>query len=129
MSPDNTWLVAVGRDNHIRIYDVAAQVVRQVILAPPEVGCHCAVAPDGSFMMTKSAGEDARAWDAAPGKEWIPYRERVQIRSTRTGEVLNTLELHAENIQECHMSPDRTYLLTMDREGTLIVWDAAAVVP
>ncbi|MFD9462454.1 hypothetical protein [Streptomyces sp. NPDC060027] len=58
MSPDSTWLVAVGRDKHIRIYDVAAQAVRQVIPAPPEVGYHCAVAPDGTFIMTKSAGED-----------------------------------------------------------------------
>ncbi|WP_406376174.1 WD40 repeat domain-containing protein [Streptomyces sp. NBC_00647] len=267
MSPDSTWLVAVGRDKHIRIYDVAAQAVRQVIAAPPEVGYNCAVAPDGSFIMTKSAGEDARAWDAATGEERIPFevgdladsvygpgdmwlsydaatgdlvnpltgerlptkplggqvgrlalaadgsvlamgnargqiglwdprtgrraaklpdhpyavdrlgmapdgswiaigdlygirvldlpggderftvkqrgtdfattedwlavpdRERVQIRSTRSGELLNTLELRTENIQECHLSPDRKYLLTMDREGTLIMWDAAAVVP
>ncbi|MCT9006792.1 WD40 repeat domain-containing protein [Streptomyces rhizosphaerihabitans] len=267
MSPDNTWLVAVGRDKHIRIYDVATRAVRRVIPAQPEVGYHCAVAPDGSFIMTRSAGEGARAWDAADGEERIPFEAghvtgsvygpddmwlaydaatgdlvnpftgerlrtkplarqvghlalaadgsalamgnargqlglwdprtgrriaelpdhphavnrlgmaadgswiaigdvygirvvelpggeerftlpqrgtdfvttddwlavpdfgRVQIRSIRTGDLLRTLEVHTDNVLECHMSPDRKYLLTMDREGTLIVWDAATVVP
>ncbi|MER5384925.1 hypothetical protein ABT040_32440 [Streptomyces sp. NPDC002688] len=130
MSPDSTWLVAVGRDKRIRIY-----AVNRLGMAPD--GSWIAIGDLYGIRVLDLPGGDERftveqrGTDFATTEDWlaVPDRERVQIRSTRTGELLNTLELHTENIQECHLSPDRKYLLTTDREGTLIMWDAAAVVP
>ncbi|MET9889205.1 WD40 repeat domain-containing protein [Streptomyces sp. NPDC006465] len=104
MAPDGSW-IAIGDLYGIRVLDL----------------------PSGDERFTVKP----RGTEFATTEDWlaVPDRERVQIRSTRTGELLNTLELHTENIQECHLSPDRKYLLTMDREGTLIMWDAAAVAP
>ncbi|MGW3666514.1 WD40 repeat domain-containing protein [Streptomyces sp. NPDC005141] len=104
MAPDGSW-IAIGDLYGIRVLEL----------------------PSGDERFTVNQ----RGTDFATTEDWlaVPDRARVRIRSTRTGELLNTLELHTENIKECHMSPDRKYLLTMDREGTLIVWDAAAVVP
>ncbi|MFJ9374363.1 WD40 repeat domain-containing protein [Streptomyces sp. NPDC101455] len=59
----------------------------------------------------------------------VPHREQVQIRSTGTGELLRTLDDHTDAVLDCRMSPDRTHLVTHDRGGTFIVWDAATIVP
>jgi hypothetical protein len=267
LSPDATWLVAVGDNRLVHVYDLETQALRRVIHGPADKLHYCAVAPDGSFIMTSAVGEKAQAWDAVSGEEQLPFKVgtvgesvygpdgmwvtyntftgsfvdpltnerqgtkptsqgmshlalaadgatlaargrssqillwdprsgrllaelpdqphevhrlglaqdgswiaigdvnslrvlelpsnrerftlkqtgtrfattedwlavpvagRVQIRSTRTGELLDTLEAHTDLVLDCRMSPDRQHLMTMDRGGTLIVWDAAAIVP
>ncbi|MDX3076665.1 WD40 repeat domain-containing protein [Streptomyces sp. NPDC088354] len=64
-------------------------------------------------------------------EDWlaVPVSDHVEIRSTRTGELLNTLEAHTDIVLDCRMSLDRKHLMTFDRGGTLIVWDAAAISP
>ena len=59
----------------------------------------------------------------------VPRRKHVQIRSTSTGELLRTLEDHSDDVLDCRMSSDRKHLITHDRGGTFIVWDAATIVP
>jgi len=267
LSPDGTWLVAVGIRGLFQVYDVEAQALRRVIHGPDGTIHHCGVSPDGSFIMTSTVGEKAQAWDPVSGEEilpfkvgtvdesvhgpdgmWIAYnsftgsfvdpvtnerrgtkpttknmshlalsadgktlatrgrgpqillwdprsgrlltelpdqpnsvhrlglapdgswiaigdldrlrilelpslrerfarqqmgtrfattedwlaipaREHVQIRSTRTGQLLTTLEAHTDVVLDCRMSPGRKYLMSVDRGGTLIVWDAAAIAP
>ncbi len=267
LAPDATWLVAVGNDRLVHVYDLETQALRRTIRGPSDMLRHCAVAPDGTFIMTRAVGEKAQAWDAVSGEEMLPFKvgavgesvygpdgmwvayntstgsfvypltnerrgtkpttkgmsqlalaadgatlaacgrggqillwdprsgrllaelprqpheihrlglapdgswiaigdlyrlrvlelpglrerftleqtrtrfattedwlavpdaRRVQIRSTRTGELLNTLEAHTDDVRDCRMSPDRKHLMTKDRGDTLIVWDAAAIVP
>ncbi len=271
LSPDGTWLVAVGKDKLIRVYDLATQAVRSVIHGPYDALSHCAIAPDGSFFMAGTVGEKARAWNAVSGKErhsfpvgevwksvqspdgtWISYdmrtgnlgnpltgkrrrtnpktvlmtqmaltadggilamgntmgdvwlwdprsgqrraqlpkqpheihrlglaangswiaigdlyeirilelpsgrerftlkpnstvgstrcaistdwlavpdHNRVQIRSTRDGALLSTLDVHKNSILDCRLSPDGRHLMTLDNGDLLMVWDATALVP
>ncbi|MFF4977958.1 WD40 repeat domain-containing protein [Streptomyces sp. NPDC001083] len=267
LSPDGTWLVAVGDGGLVNVYDVETQDLRRMIRSPHDRLHNCAVSPDGSFIMTSAVGEKAQAWDAVSGEERLPFKvgtvgesvygpdgmwvaynsftgsfvdpltnerrgtkptskgmshlalaadgstlatrgrgrqvllwdprsgrllaelpdqphsvhriglagdgswiafggqydlrvlelpsnrerftleqngtrfatteewlavpaaKRVQIRSTRTGELLDTLEAHTDVVLDCRASPDREHLMTFDRSGTLIVWDAAAIVP
>jgi len=267
LSPDGTWLVAVGDGGLVNVYDMEAQDLRRAIRSPYDRLYYCAVSPDGSFIMTSTVGEKAQAWDPVSGEEKLPFKvgtvaesvygsdgmwvaynpvtgsfvypltnerrgtkpttkdmsylalaadgstlatrgrssqillwdprsgrlladlpdqphsvdriglardgswiacggqydlrvlelpgnrerfaleqwgarfattedwlavaadRRVQIRSTRTGELLDTLEAHTEVVLDCRMSLDRKHLMTFDRGGTLIVWDAGAIVP
>jgi WD40 repeat protein len=67
----------------------------------------CAVSPDGTWIVSASADNTLRIWDAASGTE----------RATLSG--------HAGSVTACCVSPDGTWIVSASEDGTLKIWDAA----
>ncbi|MFF3350751.1 WD40 repeat domain-containing protein [Streptomyces sp. NPDC002779] len=99
LSPDGTWMVTAGKDGLIRVYDLETRTVSRVIHSPYDQLSHCAIAPDGSFFIAGTTGENVRAWDAATGEE---------KHSFRIGEAWRTVQ-----------SPSGTWIWYDMRTGTL----------
>ena len=67
----------------------------------------CAISPDSSYIVTASADNTARVWDAATGRE----------RAVLTG--------HTDSVVACAVSPDSSYTVTAGYDHTARIWDAA----
>ncbi|MGW3853191.1 WD40 repeat domain-containing protein, partial [Streptomyces fagopyri] len=77
VSPDGSWLVTVGASNLIQVYDLATQTVRRVIHGSYDRTDHCAISPDGSFLLATRICEKARTWEAVSGNP----RSHIQLRN------------------------------------------------
>ncbi|MFJ9245172.1 WD40 repeat domain-containing protein [Streptomyces sp. NPDC101776] len=146
LSADGKTLATRGRGPQILLWD--PRTGRQLAELPdqPDSVHQLGLADDGSWiaigdldrlrilelpgLRERFARKQMGTRFATTGK-WlaIPAKERVQIRSTRDGRLLTTLEAHTDVVLDCRMSPGGTYLMSVDRGGTLVVWDAAAIVP
>jgi WD40 repeat protein len=67
-----------------------------------------AISPDSRFVLTASADQTAKLWDAASGAE------------------LRTFSGHSEEVKAAAFSPDGTLALTGSRDGTARLWDAGS---
>jgi hypothetical protein len=67
----------------------------------------CAVAPDGTWIVSASLDETLRIWDAV------------------TGECRRTLEGHTEAVLGCEVAADCAWIVSASLDQTLRVWDAA----
>ncbi len=67
-----------------------------------------AFSPDGQRIVTGSADQTAKVWDAASGKELL------------------TLKGHGAQVRSVAFSPDGQRIVTGSRDQTAKVWDAAS---
>jgi WD40 repeat protein len=68
----------------------------------------CAFSPDGAKLLSASADNTLKLWDAA------------------SGQCLATLQGHSASVWACAFSPDGTKLLSGSADNTLKLWDAAS---
>ncbi|MFC9661253.1 hypothetical protein ACFVJ5_13540 [Nocardia sp. NPDC127606] len=111
-SPDERWLAVVGRDNDIRVLDVANGLQR----GAPMKGHQDTIetvdfSPDGKTLATGSSDNTVRLWDWAEGQ---------QIGDPLTG--------HKNRVHEIAFSEDgrRLYSLSSD---SVRIWDTATRQP
>jgi WD40 repeat protein/serine/threonine protein kinase/energy-coupling factor transporter ATP-binding protein EcfA2 len=100
-SPDNRYILTGGRDNILRLWDVATgQLVRQFIGHTNTVW-NVAYSPDGRTVLSSSFDKTARLWDAA------------------TGEQLRSFPSHNFSaVSIVAYSPDGRYILIGSTDGT-----------
>jgi WD40 repeat protein len=64
----------------------------------------CAIAPDGSYIVSASKDDTLRIWNP------------------QTGETTHTLTGHAERVWGCAIAPDGSYILSASKDNTLRIW-------
>src|SRR5947208_3448329 len=65
----------------------------------------CAVAPDGSFVVSASGDNTLKVWDPS------------------TGEELRTLQGHTDVVHGCAVAADGSFMVSAGEDNTLKVWD------
>ncbi|WP_043680336.1 hypothetical protein [Streptomyces xylophagus] len=146
LSADGKTLATRGRDSQVLLWDPRSGRLLAELPKQPNSVHRFGLAHDGSWIAIGDV-DRLRVLELPDNRErftlkmmgtrfattedWlaVPDDEHVQIRSTRTGELLDTLTGHMDVVLDCRMSPGGKHLMSVDRGGTLIVWDAAAIVP
>jgi WD40 domain-containing protein len=109
-----------------------------------------AFSPDGQRIVTGSADQTAKVWEAASGKElltlkghsyWISsvafspdgrrivtgsWDQTAKVWETSSGEELLTLKGHSDAISDVTFSPDSRRIVTGSWDQTAKVWEAAS---
>jgi WD40 repeat protein/DNA-binding SARP family transcriptional activator len=115
-SPDGSQFATVGGDNHIKIWDMAqtletGQAQSRLEISDDFGGFSWTVhfSPDGSRLVAAGYGEpeNAGVWDAASGEKLFSFGSS----STAANAPI--------------FSPDKAYLVSGSKSGTVDVWDAS----
>lgn len=101
MSPDGSFVVC-GFVDKVRIYDVATQSWLPTTCR--DSGYLSAISPDGLFFVSIGS-----------------LGHTLSVYATQTGEEL--LKLDTEGIERCLVSPDGSFIATVDRGGAVSTWD------
>ena len=107
----------------------------------------CAVAPDGTYIVSTSDDGTLRLWDpatgdtirtlqghtdlalrcaVAPDGTYIvstSYDRTLRLWDPTTGHTIRTLQGHTDLALGCAVAPDGTYIVSTSAEGTLRLWD------
>ena len=107
MAPTKTGLYSNGKDNHLRIWEVATGRVVRTIEGPDKGSWSVAWSPDGATIA--SGGEDGliRLWESATGRQ----------RACLTG--------HDGPVTSLTFTPDGRQLFSGSADTTVLVWDLA----
>lgn len=128
VSPDRQMVASTGSDGEVMLWDVdsgrelwslrrhgvdALKALNAAGHFPDQpIFKHvnaCAIAPDGSCVVSAGADDTLRVWDPA------------------TGEELRVLKGHGgiDDLEDCAVTPDGLSVVGAARDGTLTVWDLA----
>ena len=110
MAPDGTWLVSASHDKTLRIWDVSTGATRDVLEGHIGPVYGCAVAPDGSWIVSGGA-RAMRIWDVATGKR------------------RNTMEGPIDVVMSCAVAPDGTWIVSASTDNIVRIWDVATATP
>ena len=116
VGPDGTWLATGDEEGMIRIWDVATGQERAIFVGHTHFVEAIAVAPDGTWLATGSQDGTVRIWDVAAGQE---------IHDVATEQKEAMWAGHADEVTAMAAAPDRSWLATGSRDGTVQIWDAA----
>ncbi|MGP0069830.1 MAG: WD40 repeat domain-containing serine/threonine protein kinase [Isosphaeraceae bacterium] len=104
-SPDGKLLATSGRDQTVRLWDVATGETRMVLTGHSHDVNWVTFSPDGGTLATASEDLSVKLWDAAIGQEQ------------------RTLLGHSTEVVSAVFTPDGRRLVSGDRGGQVIVWD------
>lgn len=107
-SPDGTLLATSGKDQTVRLWDVATGETRRILNGHSNDVNSVTFSPDGRTLATASEDQSVKLWDAATGRE----------RQTLSG--------HSAEVVSALFTPDGRRLVSCDRDGWVILWDTAA---
>lgn len=104
-SPDGHWLIAVGEDNCVRVWDFARRELKKELKAHNAPVVAASFAPSGKFFATASADQTVIVWDAAA---FAP---------------ITTLRDHHGPVTGVAFSPDGKYLASASRiDERVVLW-------
>jgi WD40 repeat protein len=112
-SSNGRWLVTVGENNAVRIWDTADGTPLYALAGHTGHVCAVACSPDGKYFASAGVDTTIRLWDATSD----PPRELHKLRG------------HTSLINTLAFSPDSKRLVSGSRDKTLKVWDVAAILP
>ncbi|QES57758.1 hypothetical protein DEJ51_29290 [Streptomyces venezuelae] len=105
--PDGRTLATAGRDNTVRLWDVATGKSTRTLTGHAYEVTSVAFSPDGHTLATSSNDDTVRLWDVD------------------RGETTRTLQ-HDDPVYGVAFSPDGRTLATGSAEGIVRLWDVAA---
>ncbi len=152
-SPDGRTLAISGDENKVRLWDTQTGQLSQTLTVNSNFVRTLAFSPDGRFL---AAGDGTGygavvIWEAAAGQphftvpeartgleshicfspdgRYLAYSSRdfaLNLLDVYQGAVCCSLTGHQSPIEGIRFSPDGSLLASLDRDGTLYVWRAAA---
>jgi hypothetical protein len=90
----------------------------------------CAISPDCSFVVSASADDTCKIWDAATGEERASLSGHgygvisCAIWDAATGKERATLTGHTGGVTACAISPDCSFVVSVSWDNTCKIWDA-----
>jgi WD40 repeat protein len=106
-SPDDTCALSGGKDNTLRLWEVATAREIRVFKGHTDFVYSVAFSPDGKTAVSGSNDNTLRLWAVSTG---------VQI---------SVLRGHTDAVTSAAFSPDGKYILSGSRDRTLRLWDVA----
>jgi serine/threonine protein kinase/tetratricopeptide (TPR) repeat protein len=147
-SPDGRWLLALGDDDCLYLYDVATGAEIHRWLAHG-VCSGLAFSPDGRYALTGHHENTVRLWDVFRAKQLRQFtghtgpvyfvafspdgRQAISASSDRTfrlwdaqsGREVRQFLGHTDRIHNASFSPDGSRVLSASQDGTLRLWEVA----
>jgi WD40 repeat protein/serine/threonine protein kinase len=143
-SPDGKRLAGRGTDNTVKVWDAQAG---QVLKSFKHTNVMCvAFSADGKRMASASYDGTVKVWDAQTGDSLLSFKghansansvafspdgkrlasasKDIRLWDAQTGQLLLTLKEHADIVERVAFSPDGQRLVSVDRAGTVKIWDA-----
>ncbi|MEM7346564.1 MAG: WD40 repeat domain-containing protein, partial [Chloroflexota bacterium] len=113
-SPDGQYLVSVGLDGNIIIWNLSAPEIRfeEILSEEPDEIIAVEFSPDGQYLITAGADSVVNVWS------W----ETRQL-------VMTFAEIHTAPIADLDFTPDGQILASTSLDGTIILWDMATGQP
>ncbi|KAG5804854.1 hypothetical protein H9Q71_010561 [Fusarium xylarioides] len=104
VSPDDQLIASGGRDQTIKIWDIATGVCRRTLEDQDSAIYSITFLPDGKGLASAS--------------------DNIQIWDTKSGLCLQTLEGHYHRVSSVASSPDGQYLASGSFDGRIKIWDS-----
>jgi WD40 repeat protein len=123
-SPDGKWLVSTGKDNLVKVWDVAARKETKSFAGHTKAVMMADFSPDGSQLVSASFDETARLWDLARGKALAVLKEKRAKRKLSEEEEEALAALPPPQVNWAAFSPDGSQVITASDDFALKLWDA-----
>jgi WD40 repeat protein/tRNA A-37 threonylcarbamoyl transferase component Bud32 len=114
-SPDGKRLVSTGEDHTIRIWDTASGRQVQQPFKESDNPTSAVFSPDGQYVAYATGSRDQYVLENRPG--------RITLRSTKTWQVVRTLEKHGGGVNALAFSPSGHELASASSDETVKIWD------
>ena len=147
-SPDGKWLATGGKDNSVRLWEVATG--RQTLRLEGDIGwiTSLAFSPDSRQVVAGSLSGTIKVWDVEDGRElrrleghegsanalaagpnWVLASggndNTVRVWNLQTGEPSRALRGHADEVHAVTLSPDGTLIASGGGDKSVKLWEAA----
>jgi serine/threonine protein kinase len=145
LSPDGRWLLAMGDDNLLRLYDVATGTEIHRFLANDAHGL--AFSPDSHHVITGHYDSSVRLWDMYTAKEvrqftghtgvvhfvafspdgWqaltASHDKTFRLWDVDSGKEIRQFHGHMDIIYNASFAPDGSRILSASKDGTIRLWE------
>ena len=110
-SPDGTRLVSTGRDNRIKLWDVAGAMLVREFSGHTKPVMMAAFSKDGKRLVSASFDETARVWDVERGKQLAVLKEKLSKRKLSEEEEAALAALPSPQVNWAAFTPDGNEVL------------------
>jgi hypothetical protein len=148
-SPDGQWLVSVGLDGRIKIWDAITGHERTVFAKRSAGLLDAACSPDSRLLATGGDAGTVSVWETDTGRNrwsvkghaswlsclafspdgrWLAsgsHDRTIKLWDAQTGQELRTLRGHENEIKALVFSPDSARLISGSGDNNLKIWDPA----
>ncbi len=124
-SPDGSLLVSTGRDNKIKLWDVASAKLVRTFEGHTKPVMMAAFSADGKRLVSASFDETARVWDVAKGKQLAVLKEKPPKKKLSEEEEAALAALPPPQVNWAVFTPDGSQVLAACDDFALKLYDVA----